>query len=277
MADFSTIQPEAGIDGNGDTSLILGRVGRRGKGLPQELVEALSARLKNGLIKPGDKLPPESEIMQTFGVSRGVVREALSRLQAAGLVQTHHGVGTFALEPPAQGRFQFQRPASGSISDMLEMLELRTSIESDAAGLAATRRSDEQLRQMFGALNDFEQHLAKVGETVSPDFRFHLAIAQATGNRYISELMGHLGLEVIPRTRVSSSWLKVEQREKHLHKVNQEHQDIYAAIERQDPDAARAAMRIHLVNSRERQRLAHADPLSGETATAGIAKRQTAK
>ena len=160
---------------------------------------------------------------------------------------------------------------------MLEMLELRTSIESDAAGLAATRRSDEQLRQMFGALNDFEQHLAKVGETVSPDFRFHLAIAQATGNRYISELMGHLGLEVIPRTRVSSSWLKVEQREKHLHKVNQEHQDIYAAIERQDPDAARAAMRIHLVNSRERQRLAHADPLSGETATAGIAKRQTAK
>ena len=74
MADFSTIQPEAGIDGNGDTSLILGRVGRRGKGLPQELVEALSARLKSGLIKPGDKLPPESEIMQTFGVSRGVVR-----------------------------------------------------------------------------------------------------------------------------------------------------------------------------------------------------------
>ena len=277
MPDISKIQTEAGPDKNSDTALILGRIGRRGKGLPQELVEALSSRLKNGLIKPGDKLPAESEIMQTFGVSRGVVREALSRLQAAGLVQTHHGIGTFALEPPTEGRFNFQSLPGGSISDMLEMLELRTSIESDAAGLAAIRRSDEQLQEMYRALIDFEQHLKKVGETVSPDFRFHLAIARATGNHYFSDLMGHLGLEVIPRTRVSSSWLKVEQREKHLHKVNQEHQDIYAAVERQDPEAARAAMRIHLVNSRERQRLAHAYPLVGEAPAAGIAEVQAQK
>jgi DNA-binding FadR family transcriptional regulator len=113
---------------------------------------------------------------------------------------------------------------------------------------------------MRSALADFESHLAAVGETVAPDFRFHLAIAQATGNRYFSDLMGHLGLEVIPRTRVSASWLNVEKRSQHLQKVNQEHQDIYAAIARRDPDAARAAMRIHLVNSRERQRLAHANP-----------------
>jgi len=54
-----------------------------------------------------------------------------------------------------------------------------------------------------------------------------------------------------------------EQRAQHLQKVHQEHQDIFGAIERHDPEAARAAMRIHLVNSRERQRLAHADPSSG--------------
>jgi len=224
------------------------------------VVEALSGQLRSRAIKPGDKLPTESVIMQTFGVSRGVVREALSRLQAAGLVQTHHGVGTFALEPAAQGRFQFHHSSTGDISDMLEMLELRTSVESDAAGLAALRRTDEHLREMQSALHDFEQHLAAVGETVEPDFRFHLAIAQATGNRYFSELMGHLGLEIIPRTRISSAWLNVEQPAQHLHKVNQEHRDIYAAIERRDPEAARAAMRIHLVNSRERQRKAHGDP-----------------
>lgn len=235
------------------------RLARPGKGLTHELVEALGAQLRSRAIKPGDKLPAEAEIMQAFGVSRGVVREALSRLQAAGLVQTLHGVGTFALEPATEGRFQFQRPPQDSIADMLAMLELRTSIESDAAGLAATRRSDDQLREMRSALEDFERHVATVGETVAPDFRFHLAIAQATGNRYFSDLMGHLGLEVIPRTRVSSAWLNVEQRARHLQKVNQEHQDIYAAIERRDPEAARAAMRIHLVNSRERQRLAHAE------------------
>ncbi|MGJ7511527.1 FadR/GntR family transcriptional regulator [Variovorax sp. GT1P44] len=224
------------------------------------MVEALGGQVRNGAFKPGDKLPTESVIMQTFGVSRGVVREALSRLQAAGLVQTHHGVGTFALEPATQGRFQFDSAVDGSISDMLEMLELRTSIESEAAGLAAIRRTDQDLREMRSALHDFEQHLDVVGETVAPDFRFHLAIAQATGNRYFSNLMSHLGLEVIPRTRVSSSWLDVEQRAQHLQKVNQEHQDIYAAIERREPEAARAAMRIHLVNSRERQRKAHGDP-----------------
>ena len=72
------------------------------------------------------------------------------------------------------------------------------------------------------------------------------------------DALSQLGLAVIPRTRVSSSRMGPESREPHLRKVNQEHQDIYAAIERQDPEAARAAMRIHLVNSRERQRQAHA-------------------
>ena len=72
--------------------------------------------------------------------------------------------------------------------------------------------------------------------------------------------MGHPGLEVIPRTRVLSSWRQVEKQEQHLQKVNQEHQDIYDAIVRRDPEAARAAMRIHLVNSRERQRIARANP-----------------
>lgn len=244
-----------------------GRLGKHSRGLTHELVEALGAQLRNRAIKPGEKLPPESEIMQAFGVSRGVVREALSRLQASGLVQTHHGVGTFALEPTIEGRFRFQVPTS-DIGEMLDMLELRTSVESDAAGLAALRRTDEHLREMRSALDDFEQHVATVGETVAPDFRFHLAIAQATGNRYFSDLMGHLGSEVIPRTRVSSSWLNVEKRARHLQKVNQEHQDICAAIARRDPEAARAAMRLHLVNSRERQRLAHASPLPADAGDA---------
>lgn len=257
--------PESETPGPFGLAALGGRLGRRGKGLTHELVEAIGSQLRSRSIKPGDKLPPEAEIMQAFGVSRGVVREALSRLQAAGLVQTHHGVGTFALEPANQGRFPFQSQPNESIADMLDMLELRTSIESDAAGLAANRRSDGHLREMRKALDDFEQHVGRIGETVGPDFRFHLAVAQATGNRYFSELMGQLGLEVIPRTRVSSSWLNVEQGAQHLHKVNQEHQDIYAAIERRDPEAARAAMRMHLVNSRERQRLAHASALTAET------------
>ncbi|MBS0445771.1 MAG: FadR family transcriptional regulator [Proteobacteria bacterium] len=237
---------------------------RPGKGLAHELVEALGGRLRGGVIKPGDKLPTESEIMQAFGVSRGVVREALSRLGAAGLVQTLHGVGTFALEPDRGSPLRLESPSGGGLADMLDVLELRASLESDAAGLAATRRSDAQLREMRTALDDFERHLAAVGETVAPDFRFHLAIALATGNRYYGDVMGQLGVAVIPRTRVASAWLDVEQRGRHLQKVNLEHLDIYAAIERRDAEAARAAMRVHLVNSRERQRLAHAEAVAGQ-------------
>ena len=233
------------------------RLARPPKGLAHELVEALGAQLRNGTIKPGDKLPTESAIMQRFGVSRGVVREALSRLAASGRVQTQHGIGTFALQPDREGRFHIETPSVIELSDMLDLLELRTSVESDAAGLAAVRRTDEHLHAMRSALDDFSRHLSVVGETVAPDFRFHLAIAQATGNPYYSDLMGQLGLAVIPSTRVSSIRLDAEYREQHLQKVNQEHHDIYAAIVRRDPDAGRAAMRIHLVNSRERQRAAY--------------------
>lgn len=234
---------------------------RPAKGLTHELVESLTGQLRSRQIKPGDKLPTESTIMQTFGVSRGVVREALSRLQAAGLVQTHHGVGTFALAPrdadgQVEGRFRLESPADADLADMLEALELRASLEPSGAAMAATRRSEADLLAMQQALADFEANLAAVGETVAPDFRFHFAIAQATGNRYFIDLLRQLGLAVIPRTRVSSARLDAAGREHHLRKVHQEHQDIYAAIARRDPDGARAAMQVHLINSRERQRQA---------------------
>jgi DNA-binding FadR family transcriptional regulator len=240
------------------------KLGRQGKGLALDVVDSITSRLRSGAIKPGDKLPSESDFMETFGVSRGVVREALSRLAAAGLVQTHHGIGTFALEVSTTGKGRLTIASAAGFAEMLELLELRTSIESDAAALAAMRRSDEQLREMRLALDDFEGHLTDVGETVAPDFRFHSAISQATGNRYFVELMSQLGIAVIPRTRVSSSWLIAEQRAPYLLKVNQEHEDIYAAIARRDSEAARAAMRIHLTNSRERQRVAHGDGGFGE-------------
>lgn len=244
------------------------RIGRPGRGLAHELVAAYGERLRSGAIKPGERLPTEAEMMESFGVSRGVVREALSRLGAAGLIQTLHGIGSFALEAREDaGRFRIEAPSQDGLTDMLDVLELRASLESDAAGLAATRRSDAQLQEMRAALDDFARHLDTVGNTVEPDFRFHLAIANATGNRYYGELMRQLGLAVIPRTRVSSARLDADHRAEHLHKVNQEHLDIYAAIERRDPEAARAAMRIHLVNSRERQRRAHAgEPVPGAAA-----------
>jgi DNA-binding FadR family transcriptional regulator len=230
---------------------------RRARKLAHELVEGIGSQIQTGVLHPGDKLPTESEIMRSYEVSRTVVREALSRLQEAGLVETHHGVGTFVLEARAGTSFRIDPSDIATVVDVLAVLELRISLETESAGLAALRRSPEQLQEMRRALDAFEANVGEAGDTVSPDFRFHLQIAKATGNRYFSDIMSHLGATLIPRTRINSSRLAVDELSLYLRRVNREHEEIYAAIARQDPESARGAMRVHLTNSRERQRLAH--------------------
>ena len=228
---------------------------RRPRNLAQGLVESIGQRIRGGQIRPGDKLPTEAEIMREFGVSRTVVREALSRLQASGLVETHHGVGTYALEPSG-GDFRVDPADIATVRDVLVLLELRICLESEAASLAALRRSDAQLQEMRRALDAFKGALDGGGDTVTPDFQFHLLIAQATDNRYFADLMSHLGAAIIPRTRINSAKFAHEDRAAYLARVNLEHEDIYNAVLRQDAEGARAAMRTHLSNSRERLRRA---------------------
>jgi GntR family transcriptional regulator, transcriptional repressor for pyruvate dehydrogenase complex len=222
----------------------------------QQLVQAMSEGIRSQRILPGDKLPTEAAIMQVHGVSRSVVREALSQLQASGLVETHHGIGTFVISAPDGAQFRLDPGQFATSLDVLAVLELRISLETESAGLAAARRSPAQLQAMRDALDAFEANVGEAGDTVSPDFQFHLLIAQATGNKYFSDIMGHLGTAIIPRTRINAYKIVVDHLAQYLQRVNREHEEIYAAIARQDTEAARAAMRIHLGNSRERMRRA---------------------
>ncbi|MFC0693569.1 FadR/GntR family transcriptional regulator [Paraburkholderia humisilvae] len=235
---------------------------RRSRNLTEEVVADLSERIRGGALRPGDKMPTESEIMNQLGVSRTVVREAISRLQAARLVQTRHGIGTFVLEPQAQQSF-LGAASELTVLDVMAILELRISLEAEAAGLAAQRRTDENLKEMRRALDEFQQHVAqRTGNAVAADVAFHLELAKATGNRYFHSILSQLGNTIIPRTRVNSAALAHNDPETYLDRVNREHEDIYDAIARRDPESARAAMRMHLSNSRERLRRAQeaADP-----------------
>lgn len=237
-------------------AVLRGRPRQRARGLAHGLVEDLGEKIRNQSLRPGDKLPTESAIMQAYGVSRTVVREALSKLQAGGLVETLHGVGTFVLQPRASGVFRLDPGEIAASVDVLAVLELRISLETESAGLAASRRTDEQLVAMRHALDDFEKNVTVAGDTVGPDFRFHLQIAQSTGNPYFADIMRHLGTTLIPRTRISAIRNHEGGGAPYLSRVNREHEEIYAAIARRDPESARAAMRIHLTNSRERLRMA---------------------
>lgn len=230
---------------------------RKPRTLALELVDAIGDRIRAGALKSGDKLPPEMAIMEEFGVSRTVVREAISKLQASGLVQTRHGIGTFVLGLGDDPAFKITSDQYGTLQDVVAVLELRIGIETEAAALAARRRTDANLREMRRALDVAGQGVEEGGDAVAADFAFHLEIARATRNEHFAGLMSTLGSTIIPRARLAApEHLNAEGRE-YLRRVNAEHESIYEAIAAQDPEAARAAMRTHLANSRERRRRAH--------------------
>lgn len=228
---------------------------RRNRSLTQDLVSELSRQITDGHINPGDKLPTESEVMERYGVSRTVVREAISRLQAAGVVETRHGIGTFVLDTPSNG-FRIDPATIVTLKDVMAVLELRISLEVEAASLAASRRSKEQLEVIKQALERFYK-ATHASDAVAADFAFHQQIAVATGNQYFHDILNHFGTSIIPRTRLDSAYIARTDQQQYHARLCQEHEQIYAAIERQDSDAARAAMRLHLTNSRERLRQLH--------------------
>ena len=233
------------------------RTRRKPRSLAQELVTVLTERIRSGQLKRGDKLPTESQIMAEEGVSRTVVREAISRLQAAGQVETRHGIGTFVLDAPSTGGFRIDPATVVTLREVLAVLELRIALEIESAGLAAQRRSDEQLVGMRAALDELNEGAAHATDAVSADFQFHLRIAQASGNHYFADIINHLGTSIIPRTRLNSARLAHDDQAHYMSRLMHEHEAIYEAIARRDSEGAKMAMRMHLSNSRERLRQAH--------------------
>lgn len=227
---------------------------RRPRGLVQEIVDSLGADMREGRLVEGQKLPTEAELMQRFEVSRTVVRESISRLQASGLVETRHGIGTFVMAPAEQRNFRIAPEDFATAADVVSLLELRISLESEAASLAAQRRDETHLQNMGAALAAFEASIHGDSDAVPSDFQFHMEVARATGNRHFADLMTYLGTMIIPRTRLNTASSAPEGRLTYLQRVHHEHENILNAIRRQDAEAARAAMRTHLSNSRERLR-----------------------
>ena len=235
-------------------------VRNKARPLALDLVEAFAGRVRDGRLAPGAKLPSEAEIMGEFGVSRTVVREAISKLQAGGLVGTRHGVGSFVLGGGEVASFRVATGQLATLLDVVAVIELRLGLEAEAAALAAARRSTAELRAIRAAHDDFARALQAGSDTVEPDLRLHLEIARATHNTHIIDLMTHLGTKLIPRSRIDTSRIAGVDRTEYLKRVHAEHESFVNAIASHDPEAARSALRTHLWNSRERLRRAQARP-----------------
>ncbi|GGE56199.1 MAG TPA: FadR family transcriptional regulator [Paenalcaligenes hominis] len=227
-------------------------VRRRTQSLTQEVAQELTEMIQSGKLKRGDRLPTESELIEQMQVSRTVVREAISHLQAHGLIETRHGIGSFVLDTPTSLNFRIAPESLETLHDIIDVLELRQSLESAAASMAALRRTDLDLEVMKKALENFQFALSKKENTADSDFEFHLAIAQATKNKYFTKFMSYLGQAVIPRTRIKIQNNNPKMMKDYLNRVHDEHLNIYQAIQSQDPVLASSAMQIHLNNSIQR-------------------------
>ena len=138
------------------------------------------------------------------------------------------------------------------VEEVLEALELRIAIESEAAALAARRRTPEELERIVEACAAMDAAIAAGEDTVGLDIAFHRAIAQATGNRHFLGLFNYLGEVLVPRARVPTHQYDAKTLQEYLRRISGEHHQIVAAIAAGDSDAARAALRMHLGGSRER-------------------------
>jgi GntR family transcriptional regulator, transcriptional repressor for pyruvate dehydrogenase complex len=218
----------------------------------QELAHKLSAEIRSGRLVPGSRLPTEQELSAATGVSRTVVREAVAALRADGLVITRQGLGAFVASDVQRWPFRIDPGELKSGADVLQILELRMSLEIEASSLAAERRSSEDLAQIKAALGAIEAEIKTGGNAVDADFKFHLAIFRASGNRYFPQFLEFLGNFIIPRQVFNVENESEKQRGQYLLRIQGEHVALFEAIRAQDATAARRAARRHLSNSLHR-------------------------
>jgi GntR family transcriptional regulator, transcriptional repressor for pyruvate dehydrogenase complex len=217
----------------------------------QELTQKLANEIRSGRLLPGSQLPTEQELSAVTGVSRTVVREAVSALRAEGLVVTRQGLGAFVATDVQRRPFRIDPDELKTHMDIVQILELRMSLEIEASGLAAERRSAKDLAQIKAALQAIDTEIENDGNAVDADFKFHLAIFRAAQNRYFPQFLEFLGHFIIPRLLVNAAETE-PQRKQYLRRIQAEHIAMFEAIEEGNSAAARKAARRHLTNSMRR-------------------------
>ncbi|PZX13013.1 DNA-binding FadR family transcriptional regulator [Palleronia aestuarii] len=223
----------------------------------ERVAEGLRRSIRAGEYKTGGKLPAEVRLVDQFGVSRTVIREALAVLRADGLLVSRRGSGAFVCEAKARA-LDFTTVDPQNISSILEMLELRMAVEVETAAFAALRRTAAQEVAMMEANETLRAVIARGEPSNDADYGFHHAVALGSGNPRFAAFLEAMGVEGLPRKAVRGPGSELLP---DLQTLLAEHDAIIAAIMNGDPDGARQAMRTHLLWSQKRYRtlmLSHA-------------------
>lgn len=222
--------------------------------LANQIHEQILDWIISGELKVGDKLPSENELCNSFQVSRPIVREAILNLQADKFVQTKKGIGTFVLHSPLKDLSRFA--SAQDIATVLQSHEVRIALEAEAAALAAIRRTSAQLEYIKEAQQSMKEDFSAANLSVQSDYEFHMGIAHATNNEIFVQLLEnlHFGLKktMAITQGLSRESIKNQTDPDRNNLVLEEHQRIIDAIEIQDQEAARFAMRYHITKVKQR-------------------------
>jgi GntR family transcriptional regulator, transcriptional repressor for pyruvate dehydrogenase complex len=226
------------------------------KTLADQVTESLTSKIlaKNFA---GSQLPSEQAMAEGFGVSRTVIREAVSRLKAEGLIDTRQGRGAFVRNDRLDVPFRIDLNSKDLLGSLLHIIELRRGLDAEIAFLAATRRKRDQMFAIRRALGEIEKASKAGRDAAAEDLAFHLSIARATGNPLFLELLSFLNRFLYIGIRVTRA--NEDKRVEFSEQTRVEHLAIADAIERQDPEAAATAAKIHMINAAVRIKSADAD------------------
>jgi GntR family transcriptional regulator, transcriptional repressor for pyruvate dehydrogenase complex len=231
--------------------------------LADRLAAQLVAQIERGDSAPGDRLPTEAQMALAHDVSRSVVREAVHRLKARGLLVSRQGSGVFVAQASVGRSLEFDAAVLESASAVVQVVEVRRALEIEMAALAAQRATRSQLLALRRALTAIDTAAAAGGDGVAEDLAFHRVIGEATGNPQFSLLLSFL--EQYLRDGMHLTRGRLAQRADFMDAVRKEHIQIVDAIESRDARAARRAATTHLLHSE--LRLEHAGLLPKRTST----------
>ncbi|RWX04268.1 FadR family transcriptional regulator [Rhizobium leguminosarum] len=232
--------------------------------LAEIVVAKLMERIDSGLYAPGEKIPSSAQLCEEFGVSRTVIREALTSLKVGGRVTTRQGAGVYVSDKDGK-TLNFEISRIEDIRSAMQILELRLGVEIQSVALAASRRTPEALAEIARAYDNLENLVTDDAEVEArADFEFHLAIARATRNphfpSFLEAVIESINFDLVLKHRQSARGYST-----YLKKINKEHAAILAAITQGDAKAAKAALIAHLEESLHRYRTMLNEPTSSET------------
>ena len=220
------------------------KAGRTGKtSVHETIVYALGSEIVNGIIRPGDRLPGDKELMARFAASRTALREAMKVLSAKGLMEARQRAGTHVRSRSEWDLLDadvlsWHQPENISESFTADLVELRELIEPVAARLAADRATVGDLERMEAAYLRMEETVDDYEEWYQADLEFHLAVLHASHNQLVQRLSGIIGT-------VLNLGFKLQQQARiPLRESLESHYQVFQGIRDRDRRNAERAMRV---------------------------------